>query len=119
MRLVVLEASSEEAEICFTSPVAGSLTSKGEEVAEPVAIGLRLRLEIEVVARLLVPVAVRLPVVTEGELTGPLVVRLVKVALVPTRLVIVALVPTMLARVAVPVAVMLVPVALPKRRFWI
>ena len=52
--------------------------------------------------------------------------RLVRVALVPERSVMVALVElrlvdvvvvaTMLARLAVPVAVMLVPVALPKRR---
>ena len=47
------------------------------------------------------------------------IVPLVAKRLVEVELVMLALVPAMLARVAVPVAVMLVPVALPKRRFWI
>lgn len=67
----------------------------------PEAIGFRIKslivaVAIVAVARFVVPVAVKLPVAMDGAEIGPEIVRLVKVALVPTILVTVALVPTRL-----------------------
>jgi hypothetical protein len=68
---VVLEANREEGSTCLTSPVTGSWTRIGlPEV--PVATGFRVRLPlIVVVANIVVPLAVRLPVETDPELVFP------------------------------------------------
>jgi hypothetical protein len=84
---VVFDASKSEAEICFTSPVRGSLTSSGLAVV-PEAIGSNVSLEIEVEASTDEPVAVRPLVVTLVVDIGPFTDRFVNVAFVPVMFVV-------------------------------
>jgi hypothetical protein len=97
MLFVVLLASSEDAEICFTSPVIGSFTSIGDEFV-PVAIGSSVSLEIEVDASTDDPVAVSPPVVILLVEIGPFTERFVNVAFVPVMLVIAKFVPVALLK---------------------